>query len=278
MKIRPIYVIAHRCNDPDIIQEAVLSGANAIECDVRFGNLPFGDEQWFVDHDLIQPFSVKLSDWMVKAVEVANNDERFVLAIFDIKTGNKAQVKALKDLVRAHFPANFKCIFSFGEFDSRSNFDDIKGDLSSLDGLAIDFDNDPKKIQDYFTGEGVNNFWYGNGINAATPDALAPNVKPSIINACQIRDTEKKIKGVYVWTLEQTDAIKEYLEEIGVDGVMVNRDGNGVDSSLKPVTKANEIIAANTTLRMATRLDNPSSSETSIGLTAAKRIHFPHHQ
>jgi hypothetical protein len=64
----------------------------------------------------------------------------------------------------------------------------------------------------------VKNFWYGNGIFVA---GISPNVEPSVTAAAELRDKERQIKKVYVWTLAKEDSIDRYVGVRKVDGVFV---------------------------------------------------------
>ena len=63
---QPVYVIAHRCNDPGDSSDAVVKEkVNAIEADFRWGRPSLGaDDRWTVEHDaFVFDWSTQLDDW-----------------------------------------------------------------------------------------------------------------------------------------------------------------------------------------------------------------------
>lgn len=247
--LRPIYVIAHRCNDLDKIQQALDSGANAIECDVRLN----GDKTiWYVNHDI--PAGAKLPDWLDRARgAAANYGDQFALIIFDIKTPEK--LDTLRAQVRAYLPSDLDIVFSIPEFKDRFAFDSILGDLALNEGVAIDYHNIPSDIEAHF-GARTANLWYGNGVNAGTSEDFAPNVYPSLVNAGSLRNNSGKIKKAYVWTLEKWDTIAKYINEAQVDGVMVNLNQARANPVLLPMNNAVQFVDTAFHVRRATRRDS----------------------
>ncbi len=249
--IRPFYIIAHRCNDLDEIDEALQAGANTIECDVRYGRCgwipPFLgiDYDWYVDHDGIYPWSTKLSDWLDRAKQCADHyGQQFALIYFDIKT--PMRLGKLRSRARSKLPADLNLLFSTADWDDRSAFDEIIGDLRYNEGVAIDEDNHPMRIQRYFADKKlVSNFWYGNG---TVVWGHGPNVKPSVKKACRLRDSQRKIKKVCVWTLAKLTSILEYICCAHVDGVMINqstiKDTVDMVGALEIVRRANRVDPA----------------------------------
>lgn len=130
-----------------------------------------------------------------------------------------------------------------GAYQDRGFFAQIIGDLNSREGVAIDEDNSPNKVSSYFEGLGVNNFCYGNGIFTW---GVGPNVFASIAEAIRLKASGKRIKQVYVWTLENKDSMTEYLR-MGVDGIFVN---NSSIDTLKSILNNQNLR------RLATREEN----------------------
>lgn len=235
---RPTYLIAHRCNDRGDIGPALEKGANAIECDVRIK-----DGTWYVDHDGVYAWSTKLADWLAQANDCANSvGQNFALIVFDIKTPES--LDTLRDQVRAAIPADLNALFSIARYDDRGAFDKIKGALSACDGLAIDDDNDPERVETYFNDASVSRYWYGNGIFTG---GIGPKVHESLVRACGLRDAGKGIKKAYVWTLAKDASIADYINSVQVDGVMVNPSTLGDAKAI--------ITAPDSRSRLATRSD-----------------------
>src|SRR5262249_58412444 len=77
-KKRPLYVIAHRCNDPEKVTAAVAAGANAIECDPRWGRVTvFAKRNWFIDHDGVYAWSTRLDPWLDAVAAAAKKHPHF---------------------------------------------------------------------------------------------------------------------------------------------------------------------------------------------------------
>ncbi|OYE03039.1 hypothetical protein [Nostoc sp. 'Peltigera membranacea cyanobiont' 232] len=232
--LRPVYLIAHRCNDPKTIETAIQSGCNAVECDLSYDKSNINYEKVYVDHDGYP--TTTLTEWLEKAKIVANQEpEKFALIIFDMKitTGNThaaKTVKKIQDEVRSILPKDncLNIVFSVGKYEDRAVFDNIIGDLQSNEGVSIDYSDYPKQVEEYFSSKNMKNLniWYGNGINAALPDPglflPGKGIFTSIKKGAELRDSNKKIKKVYVWTLAKESSIRQYFNEAKVDGIMIN--------------------------------------------------------
>ena len=231
--LRPVYLIAHRCNDPKTIETAIKSGCNAVECDLNYDKfISSNKEKVYVDHEGAP--TTTLTEWLEKAKIVAIQEpEKFALIVFDMKfaTGNDHSAKVVKivrDEIRSILPKDncLNIVFSIGEYNDRAAFDNIIGDLQSNEGVSIDYSNNPERVEEYFSSRNVKNIWYGNGINAALPDPglfiPGKSIFTSIKKGTELRDNNKKIKKVYVWTLARESSIRQYFNEAKVDGVMIN--------------------------------------------------------
>lgn len=250
---RPIYVIAHRVNDVDTIDKALSLGANAVECDIRFWR-PGGKIEFVVDHDAVVPgHSTKLSDWLVAAKKAAEKHKHFALIYFDMKV-NEIDANAPLELLRqarAVLPADFPLIFSTASFEKRAFFDRIKDNLGPKDGLAIDEDKDPDRVQRYFRDElKTKNHWYGYGTFAGGIDRVESYIRKGI----EVRDKEGGIKKVCVWTLERDSSIERYIKDFQVDALIVNV-AHSLPLHSSPVPSA--VKFANKYGRLATRNDDP---------------------
>lgn len=251
MTIRPFYVIAHHCNDENAVKSAISEGANAIEFDVM---LDATGTNWMVAHDLIELMgnNKKLVTFL-DGIRETLKTHKTALLIFDCKTPVASKICNLIQLVRTHLtdhvPVNV--MFSTASFGDREFFKPLKNfPLKSNEGVAIDEDNDSERVTGFFHALGLDHHAYGNGIIVC---GIAPKVPGSIMNAIARRAISGHLKMVYVWTLADSIAIRNYMR-MGVDGVMVN------DSTVTTVRKILKEEEFTTRLRLATQSDRPFTS------------------
>jgi hypothetical protein len=236
---RPVWIVAHACNEPDEVDSALADGANAVECDVRCD-----DGRWHVDHG-VDDGALALEAWLATA---AIDDPSLALVVFDIKTA-EADVVALRARVRAQMPGDLPCIYSVAGWDDRQALARLAVDLGPREGLAIDEHDDPDAVAAFFAQLDVDRAWYGMGIDVKLPEP--PNVRPAIDRAVAIVDAGASIAKVLVWTLARRGSIDSYLDA-GVDAVMVERFA-GWDG----FRAATELIRERPALRTAVREDDP---------------------
>jgi len=241
---RPIYVIGHRCNDVEDIQAALKDGANTIECDFRYGRVTvFDDYDWFLDHDGVYAWSTELEPWLKAAAKCAKKyKKRFALIIVHLKTFE--HLHGLRSRLREALPVDLNILYCLSSYSDRKAFKQISSDLRFNEGLLIDEDDDPGKISKYLAGTlGVANCWYGDGIFVAGVDS---DVRPALVKAADVRDNTCGIKKNYVWTLAKESSIEDYLENVKVDGVLVNEG---------TIADAVKIVNKSKTVRRAKRSD-----------------------
>ncbi|MCU1230955.1 MAG: protein of unknown function, putative Hemopexin domain, partial [Acidobacteria bacterium] len=124
-------------------------------------------------------------------------------------------------------------------------------DLRFNEGMAIDYENDCGAVARYFTGLGVKNYWYGDGISSLLPEPLS--VRSSVQSGVNARGIFNEIRKVYVWSLANPDNIASYLD-MGVDGILVEANPAGsftgayVEATVGQVNSRSDI-------RLATRSD-----------------------
>lgn len=244
-KPRPFYLIAHRCNDLAKVQEVVDAGANAIECDIQFAD-PDSSIEFAVDHDYAvngEPIKPYL-DGLVKILQA---NPQVALVYFDIKDDDADRAVRLREIIRTHLtdivPVNV--IMSESEFASRNFFLPIKTGLRPREAYAIDSDDDPSKVSDFFLANNITRFCYGDGIAAP---GVPEDIPVAIMEAVALKWSKRKIRFVYVWTLAAQSSMRDYIAT-GVDGIMVNDV-----PALKAVLKES---AVKKRVRLATRADNP---------------------
>ncbi len=246
MSARPFYVVAHRCNSTDAVKNAIADGANAIECDIRYYDSP---KYFLVSHDKsVTPEADALIPYLDRMSVVLKAKPAVALVIFDCKDQPENQFLTLLKLVRKHLtdqvPVNV--LFSISSYDDRAFFNPLKGfAMASNEGVGIDEDNDSKRVSEFFQELGIAQHTYGNGIYAY---GIGPNVPHTVMNAVARRARGGHLKMVYVWTLQDSDSMRNYMR-MGVDGILVNNP-----ATLREVLNEKEFSG---NLRLATRTDRP---------------------
>ncbi len=245
---RPFYAIAHRCNDPADVKHALERGANSVECDVRRY-----DEDFWVRHDHEASGETRLTSWLDEVAGHAHTfGEQFALIIFDLKDEGitSDSLDLMRGIIRDQltFPTGLNVIFSVGTFRRREVFSRIASDLTLREGLAIDEDDDPYRMSQFFEDRNIEHNCYGNGIMAGW---FGGGVEDSIRAAVTLKHRAGLIKLVYVWTLDRRSSMREYID-LGVDGIMTN----DVDD-LIAVLAENPIRSL---IRLATRSEFPFRS------------------
>lgn len=217
MTIRPFYVIAHHCNQIGDVKKAVVDGANAVECDITYFN-----NVWLVAHDMFEIVNGArdLPSYLTGIRETLRKHEAAML-IFDCKTPVAGQVSHLFEIIRtfltSHVPINV--LISIASYDKRAFFKPLKTfPLQANEGVGIDQDDDSKRVTGFFHALGVSHHAYANGVATAGIEVNIPN---SIMEAVARRAISGHLKLVYVWTLAERGAMRNYMR-MGVDGIMVN--------------------------------------------------------
>jgi hypothetical protein len=146
---------------------------------------------------------------------------------------------------RLTFDTGLNVIVSVAERSQGAIFDKIKQGLGPREGLMVDEENDPVAIA-HFLADAPNRC-FGNGIAVANC-LLGPNVRPSMERACEFRAATGLLQFIYVWSVNDDDALREYLR-IGVDGFITDSL-----AKLNAILQEDEFKNA---YRAPTRLDNP---------------------
>ena len=243
---QPVYVIAHRCNDPNDSSGAVDEGVNAIEADFSWGSRAFADntghdDEWAVEHDEVFPHSTKLDNWLTYvAVELADANTTLNLIVMDIKDPD-GPIDELYKTVRGALGDKVYLILSIGHYKGGvENFDKLKDLVNADERAGVAIDDLPNaieqwQVQSFFTNLGMKRYWFGDGIAAG---AIEPaSVENHVNQGIALRDTENdcnSFHGVYTWTYEEKGRIQHYLNK-GVNGILVNSQScNGYANYLNP--------------------------------------------
>lgn len=257
---RPVYVIAHRCNDSEDIGRAISQGCNALECDLQYNST---SKEVFVNHD--SPTGNNLSKWLNNAKTIIGiYPTQFSLIIFDCKfasddfdqTGDVlvSVRQQVREFLNKDVETPINILFSIASYKRVQGFRKIMNTLRPNEGVAIDQSDDPEEVTNFFRDNEVANFWYGDGIFSAGTKDVYPYVK----KGCELRDTVGFPRKVYVWTLAKGNSIKKYIEEALVDAVMVNVPGT-IPLSDNGLAEALKVIYESDICHMAEKTDNAFS-------------------
>jgi hypothetical protein len=271
---QPVYIVAHRCNDPnDGPSAAKEEGVNAIEADFSWGSRSHlddtgYDDEWAVDHEGVLPHSTYLDNWLADVkLEVHRQGTPLSLIILDIKDPY-GPLLDLYQKVRGELGPEIYLLLSIGNFKGGvDNFHKLKDaiDADERAGVAIDdikADVTQTQVQDFFKGLDMKRYWFGDGIAAG---ALEPaSIENHVNQGIALRDSEiscSAFHGVYTWTYEEQDRIKFYVNK-GVNGIFVNSQKcNGFADYLNPdLWSPPEAVAFAKTLanrKFATPADDP---------------------
>jgi hypothetical protein len=246
---RPFYVFGHNPNTLALVTQDIADGANALEPDVNVYSNAQGT--LCVSHGEGAASDPTLIDFLTQLHTIAVANPALSLIVFDCKpkTATAAHGTEILNAIRENltFDTQLNVIISVGSLADTAIFDDIKTMLGPREGVMIDAENDPVAVSSYFTGIGIQNQSFGNGISVLN-DVLGPNVRPSLERVCELRAESALPKFIYAWTVNDVALMREYIR-IGVDGLISDDI-----AQLKGVTAEPEFKNA---IRLATRADNP---------------------
>lgn len=254
-KKRPIHLIAHRINNPKYIEVASNSGVSAIECDVQFNSKL---DKFQIGHAFAPKYDFDV--WLREICRVTTvSDNKISLIIFDCKfaRGDNQSAKIFQKLIEkvriATSDNNFSIntIFSIANYADRKSFDLIKDDFRVNEGVAIDACKDSDLVEKFFKDNNINNCWFGYGVFAFAPVKILKYIK----NAVFIKNKNKVIKNVYVWTLFSSKKALLYIEKVGADSVMINIRNTGTFPNCSIIGLGKSLDSHNE-VRLATVNDN----------------------
>lgn len=220
MAKKPIWIIAHKCNSPSDVADALGDGANAIECDVRLHHTGFVvSHDRISEHPLRKPVVIpKLAPYLKYIVK---SKKKIALLYIDYKGpdfSKKTAAKLVKALTKAGLPASgIRVIVSTAKYKNRGMF----GGVPKAPWIAPQIDEaaPPDAVAKYFKSKGFTHCWYGDGIDAILPEP--PRVELCIRSAVALRNKGSVIRGVVIWTLDRQMSMKRYLN-IGVNAILTN--------------------------------------------------------
>lgn len=236
---RNFYLIAHGCNDIETIDKAFEQNVNGIECDL----LADSEKKWWISHDGLQ--KVDLIEWLTHIGKAEEKFQRQLsVIVFDTKTAEP--FAGVREIINQYLPAGLCHIYSMAKIEKAHIFAEIVPLLTAYEGIAVDEEDDPKEVADFFKSIGATQCWYGNGM---TLIPLNSQFHVSMQEAAPIRDTTGPFSKIYTWSVHRKEAIRKYIEEDKVDAVIV-----GLNNLLtSPVTNAFEVLSANQEIKLAGR-------------------------
>lgn len=254
---KPVFLIAHRINNPKYIEIALKSGVNSIECDMQYNK---NSKKFIIGHDYLKKYT--FDQWVDGLVLACKKHEsKLSLIVFDCKfvcKYNEYESSIIFDLlldeVRDKILNNnseVKVLFSIADYKNRNTFSIIKDKLNKNEGLSIDAHKNSFEVQKFFENNNICNCWYGYGAFSFAPI----NVLKYIRKGITLKNQSSIFKGVYVWTLSSTKKASNYLENIGVDGLIVNIKGTSNFPSCD-THKLIKSIEGSVSIRLASLDDN----------------------
>jgi hypothetical protein len=236
---RNFYLIAHGCNDVSKINKAFRQKANGIECDL------WADEEgkWWISHDGNE--KTDLVEWLTYIGKAERKfGQELAVIVFDTKTPNP--FSGVREIINMHLPPGLPHIYSTAKLENAHIFTEIVPLLTEKEGIAVDEEDDPKEVAAFFERIGAQQCWYGNGI---TLIPINDTFHEAMQQAAPIRDAKKSFSKIYTWSVHRTEAIRKYILEDKVDGIIV-----GLNNILtRPVTSARRIIKESDEVQLADR-------------------------
>ena len=276
-KPRPVWIVAHMCNAPSYILDALANGANAVECDIECEQAGAGFA-FEVHHGFAGPGydSAKANartplDVYLKAVhEQSLAHPGYVFQYFDCKIPNGLSDNELARMgaelvkqIRAHLydtapPSRVYSLINCTDLSKVAFLGFAKNlgnDYASRHlGVTVDEKGEPGEVHAAFARMGIaRSGWYCHGTNAIFPTLFEDTMRLAV----RMREAGQFNK-VCEWTVNKSESI-ETLMTIGVDAMLCDtaytvpvtgHHMNGVNNFVKFVHKSKLV-------RLATKNDVP---------------------
>jgi hypothetical protein len=236
---RNFYLIAHGCNNKQKVNNAFRQKVNGIECDLWAD----GKRKWWISHGGFM--KTDLIEWLTHIKKAEQKFRRQMsIIIFDVKTPKP--FTGVREIINNHLPPDLSRIYTTATICKAHIFSEIVPWLKPNEGIAIDEEDDPKKVATFFNSIGAKQCWYANGI---TFIPMNEKFHVSLKEAATIRDSTGPFSKIYTWSVHRKEALRKYIEEDKVDAVVV-----GLNNILtRPVSHALKIISANSEIQFAGR-------------------------
>jgi len=163
-------------------------------------------------------------------------------------------------------------IISVGKLKEKAMFANIAGQLGPREALLVSGYSDPVAVSAFFTGSGVTNQGFCDGIVPLNPFLSRFLAYGAVRRACRLRDEQHQIRFVGTWVVNNPGLMTKYIKT-GVDGILVDRRlawynfswanwGDGLRSLTKLVRDKGTKLG----IRPASRADNPFAMHGPTGL------------
>lgn len=236
---RPFYLIGHRCNSISKINKAIRQKVNGIECDVWADR----KKKWWISHSgFFKTDPVKWLNHIAKAEKKFGR--QLSLIVFDIKSSES--IIGLRQMINDHLPPDLPRLYSTSSIDKGQIFCQIVSSLHHREVIAIDEEDNPKEVADFFRKMGATQCWYANGITLFFFDN---RFHDSMQQAASIRDSTGPFSKIYTWSIHRKKSMCKYIAEDKVDGMIVGLNG----ILTRPVSKALRIIESHQNIHLANR-------------------------
>ena len=233
--LRPFYLIGHGANTLALAREYLDAGANALEVDVnqiagQTNALCIGHGPNVGSGAPGKRDSVPLAEFLRGLHELARTNHNFCLVYFDCKTlvVTPEHGRTLLDTIRTALTGDgadrvdMNVLISVGKLKEKAMFASLTNQLGPREGLMVDGYSDPAAVSAYFTGAGVTNQAFSDGIVPMNPLLNLITVHGAVRAACRLRDAQQQIRFVGVWSVNNPWAIRHFIR-MGVDGLVVDK-------------------------------------------------------
>lgn len=230
---KPVYAIAHMCNDKGMLLRAVDMGANAIECDIKIENPEaVGEEPYkFTVHHGPYPIieygliSTPIHEFLK---ELKSLMPSLAMVMFDCKDSSGIDYnkygRELCRVIMKHGIDPKLCVMSIPYLHMTGFFSGMK-DVRFEGSTDISmFDNSPHNNHASYwlsTVEKYNCSTLGMGIDAFQPFSPLNNWIEPLEYSSRKKYVNGKVKKVYYYTLNGIDSIKKVMDT-GADGIICN--------------------------------------------------------
>ena len=268
---RPVWVLAHMCNSPTYIQDALANGANGVECDIECEQAGVGFT-FQVHHGYAGPgydpakgnARTPLDAYLKAVHDQSLAHPGYVFQYFDCKIPNGLSDDVLARMgaelvrqIRAHLydtaPASpVYSLVNCTDLNKVAFLAFARGlgnDYASRHlGVTVDQKGEPGEVHTAFARMGIaKSGWYSHGTNIILPLLFEDTMRLAV----EMRQAGQFNK-VCEWTVNKSDSI-ETLMTIGIDAILCDTSysgTNGVKNFLNYVHQSKLV-------RLATKDDVP---------------------
>jgi len=270
-KPRPVWIVAHMCNSPRYIQDALANGANGVEFDIECkpagGGFAFEVHHGFAGpgYDPAKADARTPLDVYLKAVhDHSLAHPGYVFQYFDCKIDDGLSDDVLARMgaelvkqIRAHLydTAPASPVYSLVNCAELKKIaflrfaKDLGNDYGSRHlGVTVDQHGEPGEVHAAFARMGIaKSGWYTHGINAILPTLFEDTMRLAV----DMREAGQ-FNHVCEWTVNKSSSI-ETLMTIGIDAVLCDTSYTGMNG----VRNFLDYVHKSKLVRRATRDDDP---------------------